>query len=335
MEASTILCPHCQATNPARNLYCQACGKPLIQATPQPVVPPAMPVIPEVAPVTPTVMYPPSSTDQPGPTPGVPAYPPQVQPPIAPAGYPPQNYAPQGMPPQGMPQQQGYAPQGVPPQQAYYPPVSPPPPAAPSIGKLGARVDGWADLASGAGEKAEAVRAAFVESMNARAADGVSVEKVDFGANGPTMVVKCAAGSVAVQASGRGADLFLAWSLYVPRVLKMKMLGILAGVAFAASFLTALGMVSNFGYFLVNWIFGTINWFMPVTILAMVAGYVWKGSFWFFFMEEPSEAGQDQLAALVLAVHHSLMEAAAAAGVDTGGLRDKKVFVAGSRERKF
>ena len=33
MDAQTIICPNCQTPNPAKNLYCLACGKPLMITT--------------------------------------------------------------------------------------------------------------------------------------------------------------------------------------------------------------------------------------------------------------------------------------------------------------
>ena len=71
------------------------------------------------------------------------------------------------------------------------------------------------------------------------------------------------------------------------------MLGILAAIAFGISFLTSLGLVSSFGVFFVNWMFGTFRWLFDVATLAIIAGYVWKGDFWYFFMTAPGELAKD------------------------------------------
>ncbi|MDO8971969.1 MAG: hypothetical protein Q7U74_14840, partial [Saprospiraceae bacterium] len=82
-------------------------------------------------------------------------------------------------------------------------------------------------------------------------------------------------------------------------------------------FLTSLGTIGNFGYFFVSWVFGTFRWLMDVAFLALIAGYVWKGSFWYFFMDSPNEIARETLMALKLAVQQSLLAAAEKAGIDT------------------
>lgn len=331
MEQSSIICPHCQTPNPARNLYCQSCGKPLIQAAP---FPPQAPAPAEASP-NPTPLQPP--TDPTPPAPG-PMAPPQGFPPQP--GYPPQG--PQGYPQPGLPPQQpqGYPPQGVPPQPAYYPPPppAPKPPAAPTLEQLGVRIDGWADLIPGAGDQAEAVQKGFVEGFTAREIPDARLEQTGFSSAGimkPYWVVRKLAESSVVQIEPKGKDLWVSWSQYARRPLDMQKLGILVGAAFAVSFFEHLGVVAgNFGYFLLGWIFGTLNWLLPVTIIALVAGYIWKGSFWYFFMPEPDEMAKDERTALMLAVHQSLLGAVQKAGFETDELRDNGFWVS-SRDRKI
>src|SRR5512133_2297445 len=111
MEQSSIICPHCQTPNPARNLYCQSCGKPLIQAA---QVPSAQPPV-EGMDTNQTVLPKPLDPQPPFPPP---AYPPAGQPMPSPE----QTMASRNYPPQGAPQP-GYPPQGNPPQG--YPPQPP------------------------------------------------------------------------------------------------------------------------------------------------------------------------------------------------------------------
>lgn len=352
MEQSSIICPICQTLNPTRNLYCQSCGKPLVQAAPIPPGSASMFPNPEAIGASSTTS--PGTVEPQSPIP-MPAYPPAAQP-IAPQGYPPQGMAPQppqGYPPQrispqgystqGMPPQppQGYPSQGLPPQQGYYPPTPPPPPpppAAPVLEQLGVRVDGWADLIAGAGDKAEPVQTAFIESFNARELPMAQLEPVNFSTGNAKklyQVVRTSSGSAAVQIEAKGKDLFLSWSLYVKRSLNRSMIGILAAVAFGISFLTSLSMIGSFGYFIVAWLFGAFNWVMPVAFIALIAGYVWKGSFWYFFLQEPGEMMLDDQAAMVLVVHRSLLEAVEKAGLDSEALQTKNVFKGDSRGRKI
>ena len=122
MEDQTIICPNCQTVNPAKNMFCQTCGKPLSPAAPRPTPPP-----PPIA---------------------MPAQP------VPPQGYAPQgNGAPMGYAPQGMPQQQP----GQMPPPAYYAQQPMPPQPVMSMPKpeaRGVQLDQWDDLLEGAGAKA-------------------------------------------------------------------------------------------------------------------------------------------------------------------------------------
>jgi hypothetical protein len=301
MEAQTTICPYCQTPNPAKNLYCLSCGKPLIQ---EPAAQPPQPPPPQPA-------FPQAPASQQAPV--------QVQS-FAPPGYPAQQSGAQ-MPQQNMPSQ-GFQPQNPAPQAGYYPPPPPPPPLpmVPGLEKLGARKQEWLRLIDDGAEKAERLQNDFVDAMLSRGIPMVTVEKADFSAGFSKktfQLVRHPAGSVVVAIEPAGKDLVLSWALYVPQAPKWSMLAILAGVAFVVSFLTSLGSVGNFGFFFVNWVFGTFRWLLDVAILALIAGYVWKGAFWYFFMDSPNEIALDTLQALKLAVQQSLLSAAEKAGVDS------------------
>ncbi len=334
MEAQTIICQNCQTPNPAKNLYCQSCGKPLAQAAPPPAAPPSSSQPSE--PVQPVSQVEEAEPASQSPT-SAPVYPTPVQeqPPM-----PAQEPGWQGPPPPGGPPQ-GYHPQEMPPQQpAYYPAAPPPPPpapAVPTVENLGARKDGWADLITGEASKAGDVEKEFVEEIKKRNIPMVLVEKVELASKfnkANFLVVRKPGGVVAVQINPCGNDLSLSWSLYTKHVPNWRMLAVLAAIAFVVSFLNALGTF-NFGIFFVNWVFGTFGWLMPVAILALIGGYVWKGSFWYFFLENPGDIANDELIALMLAVHQSIQSAVGNAGLDSGKLRNKSTFKVGINQRQI
>ncbi len=165
----------------------------------------------------------------------------------------------------------------------------------------------------------------------------VRLEPVDYttaGLRKTYWVAQTPSENTAVQIEARGKDLFLNWSQYVKRSLDWRMIGILVAIASAISFFTSLSIVRSFGYFLLDWIFGTFSWLLPVAIIALIAGYITKGSFWHFFMPEPDEMRKDDRTALMLAVHQSLLEAVEEAGLDPNPLGNKG-FRARSRDRKI
>ncbi len=371
MEAQSVSCPNCQTMNPAKNLFCQSCGKPMMPARPMEATVPANGELPPFEPpvnlnkpisgpivggnapandpfaIPPTMAMPSNVPPQNYPPQGYApqGYPPQNLPPqnFPPQGFPPQGMPPQGMPPQGYPPQnfpppqgyppqntppQGFAQQGAPQQQAYYPPQ--PVVAAPVLEKLGARAEGWMDLVAGEAKKAGEIEKAFVEELKAREIPLVNIEKMEFSAGFAKKAYQVArhpAGSVVVSVEGIGKDLACSWALYVPQAPNWKMIGILAGIAFGVSFFLAVGSLGVFGFgvgnFLVQWIFGTIGWLWQVALVALIVGQVWKGSFWHFFLVGTPDTTKESLAALVLAVHQSLLVAVEKSGLDASQLRGK------------
>jgi hypothetical protein len=182
------------------------------------------------------------------------------------------------------------------------------------------------DVIAGEAAQAEEIERAFVEELKSREIPMVNIDRMEFGAGfnkKSYQVVHHPAGSVAVNVTAAGKDLVCSWALYVPQTPNWRMLGILAGIAFGVSFLTSLGMVGNFGYFFVQWIFGTFGWLWQVALLALLAGQVWKGSWWYFFIVNSPDSAKESLAALVLIVHQSLLAAVAKSGLDVSQLRGK------------
>lgn len=343
MEQPTIFCPNCQAPNPAKNLFCQNCGKPLIPTAPPPPVPPVDAGLTqrpasEPVPVMPVSFGEPQAAPPlPGPTP---LYPPsQEMPPYPPATASPQGYAPQDVPPQGYPQgmpSQGYVPQGAPQgyaaPPAFYPPPAPIQPPASQLEKLGAWVDGWADLVVGEAEKASSVEEAFVEALQGHKLQQVTVDRIEVASRAgmnPYRIVRSPWGSVSFYSRASGADLALGWSFYVTRRPRWMTILILVGVAFGLSFLTSLPSVANFGYFILAWIFGTFGHLLTACVLGFIAGYILKGSIWHLFVQGPSEAELDEATALTLAIQKSVCEAVTKAGLDPAKLRRKRSFKGG------
>jgi hypothetical protein len=333
MESQIITCQNCQTPNPAKNLYCQSCGKPLVQAAPPPMVPPSI-YQPEPGTQVSSVEAEQFSSQQSASTPVYPT-PTQGQPPM-------QDQEPgwQGAPQPGGPPP-GYRPQEMPPQQPAYYPVSPPPPqpapVVPTIENLGAWKDGWTDLIAGEAAKAEDIEQDFVESIKTRNIPMVMVEKMEFASKFNKknyLVVRNTGGAVAVKISPNGNDLSLSWALYTKHVPNWRMLAFLAAVAFVVSFLNSLGTF-NFGIFFVNWVFGAFGWLMPIAVLALIGGYVWKGSLWYFFLEDPGDIADDELTALSLAVHQSIHSAVEKAGLNADSLRQKPNFRVGINQRKM
>ena len=348
MNQETIICSNCKTPNPAHNLYCQSCGRPLIPAGP------SNPANNMTQPSS----YPPSGQGYVEPSPPAQSYTPPQPPP--PQYYPPsqETYAP--------PPQQPYPP---PPVQQQYPPVPPaggapvnpqqgvPPtysalpayqsaPAGPDFfqktqAKAGSfvnsmkketfsvQVDGWSDLVAGEAEKAAEIEQNFVDDFNARGLSYVDLGRVEISSGlqlRAYQVARHQAGSVAVYANPAGKDLMFGWDLKVAQKVSWKRIGILALAAVIISFLVSLFSGSPFLYFLEQWINGMIGWAFNVAILGLIAGKVMKGDIWYMFIEKPEAAALQELSALAMAVHQSLLAAVKKAGLEEASLRVKETF---------
>jgi len=195
-----------------------------------------------------------------------------------------------------------------------------------------AHTDSWADLVSGAGEKAAEVEQNFVEDFNGRGLTYVDLGRVETtsGLNQHTyQVAHHRSGSVAVYANQAGKDLMVGWDLSVIRKPSWSRILILVLVMLGVSFLTNLIVGWDFGRFLTHWIFDVLNWALPVSILALLAGQMIKGDIWYMFIEKPDEAAQQELAALAIAAHQSLQAAVKKAGLNDVTLRAKKTVNVG------
>jgi hypothetical protein len=274
MESQTVICSSCQAPNPARNLFCQSCGKPMAQQAAQ--VPPIM-----------------------APMQQAPAYPPQQ-------AYPQQAYPPQPPAPAGYPAQTpGYPPQ----QPGYYAPA--PVPAV----NLGTRLDAWVSVVEGAAEKAADVEAAFVEEFKKWQVPQANAQHADFPVAGQRrgfQMVQSFHGMHAVGVNAVGPNLQVSWGYYKRLLINWPMIGILAGVAFGFSLVSALFSMIQFaaaGFFFSSWLTGTISYLPLAILVGAIYGLAFKGSLFAMFIQQPDSLTAQEAAALSSIIHQSLVVA--------------------------
>jgi hypothetical protein len=352
MDQQTIICSNCKTPNPARNLYCQSCGKPLIAASIYPTASDVTQPVPSqpTEPAPADLVYPPPQA-QPEYIPPAPQPPPFTPPPQEPPAYTPPTFQPQYSPPPETSSAPVYSQQLVPPAgQPVVPPayVAPAPAQPDFFQKTQARAgnfvnamkketfsvhtDGWNDLVADEGEKAAEIEQSFVELLNGRGLTYVEVSRVEVTSGLQQRVYQVArhpAGSVAVYTNAAGSDLMLGWDLSIVQKPSWKRMGILVLAALLLNFLVLLGDGYPFIYFLGHLIFGTFGYLFTVAILGLVAGMVLKGDLWYMFIERPDAAARQELSALTMAVHQCLAAAVKKAGLDETGLKGKDSFKAG------
>jgi hypothetical protein len=204
------------------------------------------------------------------------------------------------------------------------------------IDSLGTRLDGWADIIPNAASKAADVRGYFETELNNCDFPQTNIIRAELTPGGltgqrrPYVLIQSYTGAtMAVFISEFGKGLYMAWELFVRPVIQWQTLGIMAGVAFFLALLPQLnGNLSLFGL-----LFGTAGWLITICIGAAIAGRVMRNSIWAFFIQEINLFGADDVTAVMLATHKSLLTALDCAGVESTQLRDKLNFKAGRQER--
>ncbi len=273
MEGQTVICGNCQAPNPARNLFCQSCGKPLAQQ-PAPVPPPIPPA--QQAAFPPQPVYPQQ------------AYPPQ---PPTPAAYPPQQ------PGYGMAQPGYYAPAPVPSVHL-----------GTRFDSYVTVIEGAAEKAADV-EAAfvEEFKKWEVPQTNVQHADlPVAGQRRGF------QMVQSYHGVHAVGINAAGPNLHVTWGYFKKLDINWPMIGLLAAAAFAVALISSLFSLIQFagaGFFFSNWLTGTLGYF-PLAILGgAIYGLVFKGSLFAMFVKLPDALAAQEAAGLSSIVHQSLTAA--------------------------
>ena len=187
---------------------------------------------------------------------------------------------------------------------------------------LGVFLDGWADIAEGIGERVEEVQNIIHQSLLERDMPEVKVEAVRVTAGMLSekrhyLVTSTYPGITTTIRAGRyGKDLFVTWSTYIKPVFNWKILGGILGVAFLFALIDG-GWSSIFTFF---GIFGLL-----FITLSLVGLFVYRDPLWVVIVQ-PTIFDADDLVAMSLAAHKSILKALDQVGVDIALLRAKQDY---------
>ena len=204
------------------------------------------------------------------------------------------------------------------------------------VDKLGNRLDGWADLIDNAAETADDVRSAFESDLELRQMPQVDRSQPTLTPGGLAgkrrdyyLAQSYTGAAMAVYIGEFGRDLYVSWDLFIRPNIKWRNILIMLGIAAVLAIFPAANSYSEFS----TWITWTIVGFIGIAIVALILGKVLRGSAKAFFVEEIDHFAADDVTATMFAVHHGLMKAIDAAGLDSSLLREKETFKAGRKER--
>lgn len=217
------------------------------------------------------------------------------------------------------------------------------------IDRLGLRLDGWADLIDGAGSQADDLLQFVHRRLSVREMPQVSLDDRALTVGGMAgerrryhLVGHQVGATLALYIASFGHDLYVTWDLFVRRVWNKSLLIAIVIFAGITNIFWGIGGLiggiesEKFWVFLsglFGWVIGTAFSAIGICILVGVAGLILKRSFWAFLTYEYNHFRADDIAAMMFAVHHSILEGLDSIGVDRALIRPKEQFLAGRRER--
>jgi hypothetical protein len=219
-----------------------------------------------------------------------------------------------------------------------------------NVNNFGYYLDGWAELVEDMSPKADEVRKQVVKSLHEREMPDIQVideriafvsikskerRKYAFTTTHPGIVTT-------INISEFGKDLFVAWATYIRPILNIGtiiiilMVALLFGLsAFGASFASlgsSMVFYRNAPGIAVS--AGVVTFLFVLIITAFgvgIAGKLIKGYSLAYFLIEPTVFDADDITAMSLAAHKSILRSLDATGFDTKKLRLKQDFKRGRR----
>ncbi len=208
-----------------------------------------------------------------------------------------------------------------------------------NVGRLGSFVDGWSELIEGMGSKAEQVRSEVLEHLKARNMPNIglgnnkgyvsltSSEERDY------VIAQRKPGAITtIYIAQHGVDLYASWRTYYSSPPNKELLyWVLGGSAFLGLFPGGFGIGSifdsygnNFSFF--GWILSTIIFILLASYIMVLAGNHYKGDPRAFFYKNKTVFDADDITAMSLSVHKSVIRSLDKSGIDVSKLRLKQTF---------
>ena len=221
------------------------------------------------------------------------------------------------------------------------------------IADLGTRLDGWADILLGAGAQAQMVAESFEQQLLAQNMPVVKIVPETLTPGGWSgkrrsyYLVQIEPGaSMAVYINRFGENLYLAWDMYVRPIIRWPILVVALCLIFALPALAC--FVGYNGDFLTRLAYAGVGGSTALLIITLLCspaagvgllfgagliGLIQRGNATAFFIKEIDTFTADDITAMMMSVHKTLLAALDEAGLKTDLLHEKDRFFAGQRTR--
>lgn len=216
-----------------------------------------------------------------------------------------------------------------------------------NVNKLGYFLDGWADLVENNGAKAAEVKQLVFQYLTERNMPEVQVKQVNgsvgLGTNKrPYNITATSPGATtAIYVGDHGRDLYVSWRTFINPVLSklviiLLLLSFLVGLYFAYSFTSSSLFFngSDVNEAIVIILVSLTIFIFLFALSAMfvaVLGVVFKGDFRAYFFVEPNIFDAEDITAMSLSAHKSLIRSLDTTGIDVSQLRLKQNFKGGRK----
>ena len=218
-------------------------------------------------------------------------------------------------------------------------------PSSINVNTLGYFLDGWADLIEGMGGNANNVHVRVFKQLKGRNMPGIqtSLMKAYVSVTSSerrtyTINTTSPGATTTVYIGDHGKDLYTSWRTFIHPVLNQTVLLIALGISAVLGLVTG-GIRQSGGVFgpqetsfsLMGWILATVGFAILAAIVLALAGRILKGDWLGYVFIQPNVFDAEDITAMSLSAHKSLLRALDETGIDVTKLRLKSEFKGGRR----
>jgi hypothetical protein len=211
-----------------------------------------------------------------------------------------------------------------------------------NVNRLGYFLDGWADLIESMGSKVDDVRSIVLQQLQQRNMPNIRISEntghVGISSSERrhyTITTTSPGATTTIYIGEHGEDLYASWRTYLQPILSWLILVIIFLIALIISVLPLNEANSTrYRYEFTDWLIVFVLAIIIQMLVVAIAGRIFKGRFSAFFIIEPNVFDAEDITAMGLSAHKSILRALDSAGIDVSKLRVKQDFQGGRRGEK-